>query len=90
MSDQQTLGKLLAYAEHQDERLDRIEAKLDKKVDIDLFKQGIAEHKDIRSDLKSLEVKYAEGATWRKIGDRVMFVVVGVICTAVLGLLGLV
>lgn len=90
MSDQHQLGRLLAYAEKQDARLDRIETKLDQKVDIALFERGIAEHKDIRRDLKALEVQYAEGTTWRKIGDRVLFVVVGVLCASILKLVGIV
>ena len=83
------LGRLLQSAENQEGRLDRIEEKLDSKVDIALFKQGIREHAEIRADVKRLEISHAKGEFWAKLRERVVYVITGAVVVALLGLIGL-
>lgn len=90
MSVDTQLGKLLAYAEQQDERLTRIEIKLDTKVSRGEFERGIAEHAVIRQDVKKLELAMAESSLWRKIGDKVLMLVVGALVALVLKSIGMV
>lgn len=81
------LGRLLAYAEQADQRLDHIEKVM---VTRSEFERAYSEHTPIIERIDKLESYRDQGAFLRKIGDRFLFVVVGIIATALTtALLGL-
>lgn len=82
------LGRLLALAEQADSRLDHIEANMVTRPE---FERAYSEHVPILERIDQLESHRDQGALLRKIGDRVLFVVVGIIATALTtALLGLI
>ena len=82
------LGRLLALAEQADSRLDHIERVMVTRPE---FERAYSEHKPIIERIDALESERDKGAFLRKIGDRVLFVAVGIITTAVVSaLLGII
>lgn len=88
-SIEQNVGRLLAIAEANEGRLDRIETKLDTKVDVVDFHREVSEHAVLHSRINALQSESDQRAWIRKVAEKVLLVAVGVATVAGLALLGI-
>ena len=88
MSIEHQVGRLLAIAESNDDRLSRIEEKLDSKVDKVDFNREVAEHAVLHSRIN--EVKEAQDKTsWiSSIAEKALYTIVTLLIGAVAAFIG--
>jgi len=86
MSVEEKLGYLCATVETIKHKVDHIETNMVTRKEFD---NTAAEHNEFRAGLSSLQSSYDKGYLWRKVGERVLYVAVGVAVTGVAAAIGL-
>lgn len=89
MSTEEKLGRLLAYAEHADERLDRIEGQLGSFVSKREFDSKVSEHAVLQSQITELKETQDRGKWLTDIGSKAVLVITTIVIGAVAAAIGL-
>lgn len=84
MSIEKELGRLTGILEGVKEDVCEIKSTMITRTEFD---SKVSEHDEIRGEIKQLRTAHDQGHFWRKIGDRTIFVLVGIVVTGLIGLL---